>query len=348
MVAAAAMYAAACGGSKSPAAPTPPPAIPAASAASLTAPQPSTPVSAQQLDTVRPRLEVKNAGVTGNVGTVKYRFEVSETDSFPEGSRTVVIDDVPQGAGDTTWVDVSVDLIPNFTYSWRAHATNDTLTTDWSKVETFKTQNRGFINGQTVFDPLTNGQTVGVQHGGHFVPGQGWQADGLNDGIDYDIPTCSNCQVEFDVTGFGKGGGVPIDVKWLSMGDANAFGGFLAFRDHLWKMHLEQRADGDGTGMKIIWRNGGAGPGKEPGDHVAINPPNKVGGPTWRDGDVYHFVFRWDSSGFAVTINGDVWFQSGFSGHAYAPPNHRISLGCYPRGETMAGAIWRNVRVSPQ
>ena len=112
-------------------------------------------------------------------------------------------------------------------------------------------------------------------------------------------------------------------------------------------MHLEQRADGDGTGMKLVWRNGGAGPG-EPGDHVQIQPPNKFNGIRWTDNVVYHFVFQWNPSGFTITINDQVWFQDGFGGHPYAPPNHRIALGCYPRGETMFGAIWRNVRVTPQ
>jgi hypothetical protein len=28
-----------------------------------------------------------------------------------------------------------------------------------------------------------------------------------------------------------------------------------------------------------------------------------------------------------------------------SPPNHRISLGCYPREETEKLARWRNVRI---
>ena len=48
-------------------------------------------------------------------------------------------------------------------------------------------------------------------------------------------------------------------------------------------------------------------------------------------------------NGVSVSVNGEVWFQDGWS-HAYAPPNHRISLGCYPREETMIGAIWSNVK----
>ena len=69
--------------------------------------------------------------------------------------------------------------------------------------------------------------------------------DSLTDGIDYDVPTCVSCRLEFDVTNFGAQEGFTFatDLKWLSMGDANAFSSFGAFRDHPWKMHLVQRAD---------------------------------------------------------------------------------------------------------
>jgi hypothetical protein len=32
----------------------------------------------------------------------------------------------------------------------------------------------------------------------------------------------------------------------------------------------------------------------------------------------------------------------------YAPANHRISLGCAPRTETLVGAIFSNVRIQPR
>jgi hypothetical protein len=331
----------ACGGkSSTPTTPTPPAPV----AVTIAAPVPKSPVGTEQLDTLRPTLEVTNAVTTGTAGTVTYRFEASELDTFPEGSRTFFADGVAQGSG-TTKVDVGPsDLIPNFPYFWRARATNGTVTSDWSKVETFKTKNTGFKSGQTVFDPLTDGTSVGIVRGGRFVIGQGWSANTLSDGIDYDIPTCSSCRVEFDVTNFGKkeGESVQKDVKWLTMGDGATFSSFAAFRDHPWKMHLEQRSDGDGTGMKLIWRNGGAG-GGDPGDHTQKKDP----GPNWTGSQVFHFVFDWTPGGLSISVNGNVWFTDGFA-RPFAPPNHRISLGCWPRAETMVQAIWRNVSISPR
>jgi hypothetical protein len=31
--------------------------------------------------------------------------------------------------------------------------------------------------------------------------------------------------------------------------------------------------------------------------------------------------------------------------YPYAPTNHRISLGCYPRAESFIGAIYRNIKL---
>jgi hypothetical protein len=136
--------------------------------------------------------------------------------------------------------------------------------------------------------------------------------------------------------------GQPHDDKWLSMGDALGFNGFDEFRNQDWKMTLEQRADGDGTGMKLIWRNGDAGDG-DPGDHLGRNDSTV----NWNGGSIFHFVVEWTPSHFSVSVDGRVWFEDGLA-RPYAPPNHRISIGCYPRGETLISAIFRNVRITPQ
>ena len=176
---------------------------------------------------------------TGSVGTVTYRFELSELPDFPVGSRSVAIENVPQGTGTTSTL-VPVELIPGKLYYWHARASNGTITTSYSTTESFRADDRGFINGQTIVDPLTNGQTVAHErHGGHFVSGDngGWQADGPGDSLDYNIPTCSSCRVEFDVTNFASfTAPEEVDAKWLSMGDGSAFGSHPAFTSHPWKM----------------------------------------------------------------------------------------------------------------
>jgi hypothetical protein len=114
------------------AAPSPPP--------TLSAPSAKSPTGGQMVDPGRPTLVVNNATATGNVGTVTYRFEVSDLSSFPpDPVRTFTQDGVAQGAGGTTsWV-LTRDLGPSVLWYWRARATNGTLTSAFSGVETFST-----------------------------------------------------------------------------------------------------------------------------------------------------------------------------------------------------------------
>jgi hypothetical protein len=265
---------------------------------------------------------------------LSYRFQV-------RSGSTVVSEGV---VGPTPGATVSFTpsgLAFNTAYTWRVQATYQGNNAPWSSDASFQTIGK-FRNGANIFDPLLDGTTLGVAQGGRFIVGQGWQSGGLNDGIYYDIPTCANCRAEFDVTNFGKkeGESVRKDVKWFTMGDSTAWGDFGAFRDHAWKMHLEQRADAD-RGMKLIWRNGRAG-GGDPGDHTARRDDTE----DWNSGTVYHFAFDWTPSGFTVSVNGHLWFQDGFS-RPYTPGNHRIELGCSPRGESFINsAIFSNFRLT--
>jgi hypothetical protein len=337
-----------CKDKSSPAAPTPPTAPPVQS--TLTAPGSPSPSGGTRLTDTRVTLTVNNA--PGTLTGVKYRFEWSELDSFPDNSRTGSAEDIEAGSTTTTYT-ITDTLTPGFTYFWRARAYTATITGEWSATETFVTANRGFVRGQEIYDPLTEGTTVGTRVGGAFIMGQGWKALGQSDGIDYNIPTCTACTVEFDATDFGKGEGrrVRKDLKWLSMGDGSTWENFSAFRNHHWKMHLEQRGDGDGTGMKLIWRNGRNGDG-DPGDHDTKLMHTGI---DWRPSAVFHFTLTWDPGGYTIWVGekqsdgrvtgNRVWFQSTFT-RAYAPGNHRISIGTRTRDETLE-ATYRNFRVYP-
>jgi hypothetical protein len=266
---------------------------------------------------------------------LQYRFQV-------RNGTTVVNEGIVGPVSDSTVSFNPSGLQFNSTYTWRVQATYKGANAAWSSDASFKTLGK-FNDGRQLFDPMLDGSTVGIQRGGRFIPGQGWQSLGLTDGIDYPIQTCANCRFEFDVVGFGKREGAPfgLDVKWFTMGDGSTFGSFGAFRDHLWKMHMEQRADDD-LGVKLIWRNGEGGPG-DPGDHTFKGN----GGISWSSSHTtpYHFVFDWTERGFSISVDGQTVVSDGFSA-PYAPPNHTLSLGCWPRGETMVGAVWSNARLT--
>jgi hypothetical protein len=103
----------------------------------LAAPTPRSPSGGQDVE-LRPTLVVNNAAATGNVGTVTYRFEVSSDSTFPnDPAKTITQDGVAQGSGTTGWP-VPRDLAQGAVYFWRARATNGTMTTAFSAVESFK------------------------------------------------------------------------------------------------------------------------------------------------------------------------------------------------------------------
>jgi hypothetical protein len=105
--------------------------------ATLAAPTPRSPSGGQDVE-LRPTLVVNNAATTGTVGTVTYRFEVSSDSTFPnDPAKTITEDGVAQGSGTTGWP-VPRDLTQGVVYFWRARATNGTITTPFSAVESFK------------------------------------------------------------------------------------------------------------------------------------------------------------------------------------------------------------------
>ena len=331
-------------GPLSPTAPNPGVTLPAdGSTLKASAPVPQSPINDQKLSTPdRPTLTAGVSTATFGAVALQYRFEVRND------ADTIVDSALVNGP---SW-QVTHDLEFEKRHTWRVRAEYQGDAGPWSTLVSFVTAEGAFIRGSQVADPLTTGRTVGQQRGGHFVAGRGWQADSQTDGIDYDIQTCASCVLEFDITNIGKGEGGPFnaDFKFVSMGDANAFGSFGAFRDHPWKMHLVQRGDGDGTGLEIIWRNGGTDPNGNPGDHRI---KMTCCGPDFRNSSVFHFVVEWSPSGYTISVgtNGGPqvhYLADGFGGLPYAPPNHRVSLGCYPRAETFIGGIWSNVKLTPK
>src|SRR3954467_4881157 len=320
----------ACTKSNEPLSPTAPGSAATADGATLkaTAPVPQSPISDQKLTgSGRPTLTASAAKGTFGDPPFQYHFQVMNSGGALVAESPLV--------SSTTWA-VDRDLDGNTRYTWRVRAEYDGAASSWSAAQGFITDDPALIN-----DPLTDGTTVGLRRGGNFIPGTGWQSTSLTDGIDYDIPGgCYDCKLEFDATNFGGQEGLPFqkDLKWVSMGDANAFGGFSAFRDHPWKMHLVQRADYP-TGMEIIWRNGGTNPnGGDPGDHRIKLLSTPI---TFSSSQTYHFQLDWGLFGYEIRVNGIEVLSDGWD-HWYELTNLRIELGCIPRAESFVGVIYRN------
>ncbi|HET6956371.1 MAG TPA: hypothetical protein VFI56_07310 [Vicinamibacterales bacterium] len=106
---------------------------------SLSAPTASSPVGGQTVTIARPTLVVNNAVASGTVGTVTYRFEISDQSTFPNDPvRNFTVDGIAQGAGTTSWT-LNRDLGPDVLWYWHARATDGVTTSAYSPTETFRT-----------------------------------------------------------------------------------------------------------------------------------------------------------------------------------------------------------------
>lgn len=130
---------------------------------SLSAPLATSPVGGQTVNVARPPLVVNNATASGTVGTVTYRFEISDVSTFPnDPARTFSVDGVAQGAGTTTGT-VPQDLAADTLWYWHARATDGTATSAYSATETFRTPvSCGFTVSPTSASVAAAGGTVAV------------------------------------------------------------------------------------------------------------------------------------------------------------------------------------------
>ena len=177
--------------SSTPLTPTPP--VTPASDATLKV---SAPVAQSPIGGVKPATGPANLVVSASTApfaatpALQYRFQVFN-------SANAIVENVVVPS--TSHV-VDTELTVNAAYTWWGRAEYQGYVGPWSAKASFLAPESAFLNSQ-ISDPLTNGKTVGQQHGGVFLPGQGWQSLTFNDGIDYDLTQgcADNCRLEFDV-----------------------------------------------------------------------------------------------------------------------------------------------------
>jgi hypothetical protein len=186
-LAAAVATAMACGGSSStPASPS------AATSGSLgtaadgstlkaTAPTPTSPINDQQVSDT-PTLTASSASLKFGSGSpaFQYRFELFND------SNTKVGDSGPMS--DPSW---KVTTVLDFKkrYTWHVRAEYQNAVGPWSATASFVSPEGGYIRGSEVFDPLTNGKSVGEINGNTtFIPGKGLRLDDFASFVRYAIP----------------------------------------------------------------------------------------------------------------------------------------------------------------
>jgi hypothetical protein len=329
--------AAGCGGSKSsPVTPTAQPQPPAPVTVTLTAPTHVTPADDAQTNTLQPELAVSNA-TSSQSGVKTYEFEVSSAADF----RAIVVsaDNVAEDSdGQTSWA-VSSPLQSTTRYWWHARVKQSSNIGPWSTPTRFRSRIEGYNRPGELFDPLTNGTTVGSPLDVSFPPGQGVRLNSLGSRVTYSLPQ-SFPEGEFSVLATG--------LSTFSAGDSTKIfsmqQGTTDLTTNPYRATIEKRDKGTVT-FRFIAGDVGARADAERID-LQFNPSL-----------VYFWKFTW-GNGFARLVvleggeNGRVMYNQGdsYSG-TYRPSPFFAYLGAPPGRAgidtaSVPGAVISNVWLS--
>jgi hypothetical protein len=346
----------ACGDDPAPQAPTPPvvtptPTPPAAPV--LTKPAADGPAENEQLQTLRPTLRVINA-TADQSGTRTYEFQVSDDPDFQPAAPSDLAGPfkviaaqagVAEGGDGKTTFEVQGDLQPTTRFYWRARARQGTTDGPWSDAATFRTRIQGYNRAGELYDPLTNGQTIGNPEGSvTFAPGRGVVLNNNEARVRYVLPqTITSGQFSFEADGIQNF--TPGDkTKMMSMYDGN---GDITTSD--WRMTVEKRDEG-----RVAWR---FITGETDSDHQIETVGNNERVPiNFNPGATYFWRATWGGGGFNVHIRlggegGSVIydFGKGVPG-VYAPSPHHAFLGSPigrggPNDASVVGVYFRNAFI---
>lgn len=310
---------------------------PSSSTSPLSAPTIRSPSNGEIIDDLQPTLTVGNA--TGGVGEPTYRFELATDSSF--GGMVGMDEGVGQGGGGTTSWKVPAVLEPGRTYYWRSRASASGETSPYSSVAHFSTL-AGFMkldvgsDGILVFDPLTNGTSVGEVGGGTFNY-RGWMATAADTYIRYEVPTLRNGFVEFDVTNLRNPNPRSDKRALMSMWDPTR-GEFTTnpFRVNISKLD---------TRLVTYWhvRLRFISQGQEHNTGIDLY--------RWDPNRIYNWRIEWgafpeivSSQRVRVLLDGAEILVRNYD-PIYQPAVHWIELGMAPRNETLEQAIYSNVKI---
>lgn len=281
-----------------------------------------------------PTLSVRNAASQDSTRPT-YDFQVGTDDGF----RGVAAETTghPEGAsGETSWRVTTA--LSNGRYYWRARAVGALGPGPYSPISDF------FIGGSTspspsppssgeVFDPLTNGRSVGEVHGGRFNSA-GWQVTSRGDFIRYVVPTITSGFVEWENIGLSRTNPAPDLYTLFGMWDPSKG----PYRENPYRVHV-RKLDTQGHNppyVRLRWIAGGQ-EYNEGFDFLAWNP-----------GRAYRWRVEWGPGGGGnearVLLDGLVVIRTRY-GPAYQPAEHWIEMGVEERAESIVGVVFRNVSI---
>lgn len=297
----------------------------------VSAPTLSAPINDVVVDDLTPTLVATPATGKYAQGSLSYDFELYD------GNNTKIQTLVVSG---TSWKIGAVEY--DKPYKWRVRATSDNAYGPWSAFGSFKTpEGRGYIRGNELYDPLTNGVSTIITAANDvtWIQGQGVRLNSIESFVEWRLAApLTDGEFSVTITNLGNSN-EQWKTKVMSMMQADG----VNVTDNAFRFTADRRnADSGGT-VRYTLRSRGVDAGE----------PN-AGGMTWTRAKLYLWRFTWVNGASRLTVSdgaaGPVLKSVGASYKApYAPNPHVIRLGSVGgRGgpESLPGATFRNIWVS--
>jgi hypothetical protein len=276
---------------------------------------------------------------------LSYQFQISTNSGtiVPECTQTVT----PTDSEPTVSYNPSCPLEFDQPHKWKVRARMGNDVGPWSVEASFKTPTGGYIRGNEVFDPLTNGKTAGETSGPvQFIAGQGVKLIDHSSFVRYRLPA-SLQQGEFSMMILGADEGSEGDKsKVFAMQEGPNEGDIT---DDDYRMTAELRGNLYGAPGSVTFRI------------IAGDGESRDGGRTqlsFNSSRWYFWKFTWQTGSARLEVRvdnetGSTIYQSqiGTGSHPYRPDPHYMYLGA-PIGRaggndaTLPGGIYKNVWAS--
>jgi hypothetical protein len=184
----------------------------------------------------------------------------------------------------------------------------------------------------SIFDPLTDGLSVGDVHGGKFTP-QGWKVTHKSDFIRYEIEPSKSGFIEWENLGFRPAN--PNHDQYMLLGMWDPTRG--DYRANPFRVHV-QKLDPNHNRPYVRLRWIANGEQHDEGYHFEA----------WDPEQVYQWRLEWEPSGSSnearVFLNGQLIIQVTYK-RVYSPGVLWVELGIAERAESIVGTIYANVRI---
>ena len=332
----------------SPVAPTNP-AAPDGSTLKVTAPTPVSPVNNAQPDQLVLTASAAQGRFVSGLA-LQYEFEIynaSNTRVYASGRVNPTV-----SGGNVSHTPSGAALAFDAPHTWRVRAVqqgNSAGVGPWSSNGTFRSPAGGYIRGNELFDPLTNGQSTVMEHSNNvtWLPGVGVRLNDRESVVQYRLQqSCVDCEMSAMITNLGNG-----SEEWKTKVLSMLRGDGINITDNPYRVTLDKRTTWENQGSRIRFTM----------CSQKFDPTEECGEPrggfqNWSRSQTYFWEFKWSRGSARLRVfeggkNGRLMEDiSGGYDAPYAPNPHLIRLGSVggrAGSDTNPGSIIWNIWVSP-